>query len=318
MPVHQSETIRHSMRKDVASGSGKPSARRVTFPSGGVQLVGTLYSPEDAPATLRRPGIVVTGSWTTVKEQMAALYASRLANAGFFALAFDSRGFGESAGEVRDHECPMMKAEDICAAFSFLETVPDIDPHRLGALALCASAGYAATAAVADSRVRSLALVAPWLHDAGILEQLYGKDGLATRMAKGRAARAEYEDSQVVESVPAVSTVDPEAAMYGPFDYYLDPARGGIAQWSNRFAVMSWIDWLEFDAHRIASRVAVPTLLVHSEQAAIPEGARRFHAAMKARGRFLWTSGTQFDFYDQEPTVSFAAQAAVDHFQSTL
>jgi hypothetical protein len=118
--------------------------------------------------------------------------------------------------------------------------------------------------------------------------------------------------------VPACSASDPEAAMYGPFDYYLNPARGAIAAWPNQFAVMSWPEWLQFDPIQAAPQIQVPTLLVHSEQAALPDGARRFFAAMPAPKDFLWTEGIQFDFYDQEPQVTKATEAAGAHFRLIL
>lgn len=56
------------------------------------------------------PGLVVTGSWLTVNEQMTGLYARRMAEHGFAALAFDVTGFGRSAGEPREVEDPERKA----------------------------------------------------------------------------------------------------------------------------------------------------------------------------------------------------------------
>ena len=48
----------------------------VSFPSKGAILKGVLYTPEHPSRPL--PGIVVTGTWTSVKEQMANRYAERL------------------------------------------------------------------------------------------------------------------------------------------------------------------------------------------------------------------------------------------------
>lgn len=116
-----------------------------------------------------------------------------------------------------------------------------------------------------------------------------------------------------------MSTEDPNAAMYGPFDYYLDPARGAIPQWGNRFAVMAWPGWLTFDPIAAAPGVSVPTLLVHSHAAAIPEGAERFHAALPADKELRWLpADSQFDFYDREDTVTAALDAVAEHFGKTL
>ena len=134
---------------------------RVRFPSAENTLVGDLYRPVDNPD----PGrvVVVTGSWTTVKEQMASRYARRLAAEGITALTFDFTGYGQSEGPVRDVEDPEQKSADIAAATSFASTLEGVAPDRIGALAICASAGYTAVNATRDPHVASLALVAPWL-----------------------------------------------------------------------------------------------------------------------------------------------------------
>jgi dienelactone hydrolase len=58
---------------------------RVSFDSDGVRLVGTLHLPDGAKAS-PAPVVVVTGSWLTVKEQMADTYARRLTADGLAAL----------------------------------------------------------------------------------------------------------------------------------------------------------------------------------------------------------------------------------------
>jgi len=49
------------------------------------------------------------GSWTTVKGQMARLYADRLAEEGYATLALDPRYYGESGGVPRFVELPQAK-----------------------------------------------------------------------------------------------------------------------------------------------------------------------------------------------------------------
>ena len=66
---------------------GPYRVEHVAFDSEGTHLVGLLYlptsngakTPENSPSRL--PAAIVTGSWTTVKEQMPSLYAQELASA---------------------------------------------------------------------------------------------------------------------------------------------------------------------------------------------------------------------------------------------
>ncbi|NUW38235.1 alpha/beta fold hydrolase [Nonomuraea sp. SMC257] len=292
------------------------TVQKVTFSAGDVTLTGNLFLPAGAgPA----PGIVVAGTWTSVKELMADRYAERLADRGFAALSFDFTGYGESEGEPRDYEVPERKVRDINHAVTFLAGHPAVDATRLGALGVCAAAMYMSGNAVDDPRIRSLALVAPWLHDPEICREVYGgEEGVADKLADAARARATYEATGEVEYVPVVSGSDPRAAMPFDIDFYLNPDRGGLPQWPNRFAVMAWPGWLGYDSISLAPRLSRPVLLVHSEDAAIPHGARRFHAGLAGPKEFVWTEGDQFAFYDQEPQVTTAVDAAAAHFRRTL
>ncbi|MFE1285813.1 alpha/beta hydrolase [Streptomyces sp. NPDC058751] len=290
--------------------------QKITFLSGGTALTGNLFLPGcGTPA----PGVVVAGTWTSVKELMADRYAERLADRGYAALSFDFSGFGESGGEPRDVEDPARKIRDIHHAVTFLAGHPSVDGGRLGTLGICAAAMYMAANAAHDERVGSLALVAPWLHDAAICEAAYGgADAVAEKIEAARKARARFVRTGEVDYVPVVSPTDEHAAMPYDIDFYLNPDRGAVPAWPNRFAVMAWEDWLTYDSIALAPRITQPTRLVHSEDAAIPDGARRFHAELAGPKDILWAQGSQFDFYDQEPQVTLAADAVAAHFAKTL
>jgi fermentation-respiration switch protein FrsA (DUF1100 family) len=96
---------------------------------------------------------VLLGPLTSVKEQVPGHYADALARRGFVTLAFDNRSFGESGGNPRQYEHPGRKIEDARAALSFLEQRPEVAEASLGAVGVCAGAGYMAVVGPA----------APWL-----------------------------------------------------------------------------------------------------------------------------------------------------------
>ncbi|WP_329461323.1 hypothetical protein [Streptomyces sp. NBC_01431] len=115
-----------------------------------------------------------------------------------------------------------------------------------------------------------------------------------------------------------VSGSEPDAAMPFDIDFYLNPQRGGTKRWPNRFAVMAWSGWLDFDAIAIAPQLTAPYCSYTARTPPIPDGARRFHDNLAGPKTFLWTEGVQFDFYDQPPQVGLAADAAAEHFARTL
>jgi uncharacterized protein len=172
------------------SATFKPGMNRVTFQSEGEQLVGNLYLPANYQAGDKLPTVIVTGAWMTIKEQMPAIYAQKLSDQGFAALAFDFRTFGESGGNLRNFESPTAKIADIKNAISYLQTVDAVDADRIVGLGICASAGYMTSIAEEDSRLKALVTIAPWLHNPEIVNTVYGGEAAVQKLiAQGRAAR---------------------------------------------------------------------------------------------------------------------------------
>jgi uncharacterized protein len=299
----------------------QPGVNRVTFQSEGETLVGNLYLPASYKSGDKLPTVIVTGAWMTIKEQMPALYAQKLADRGFAALAFDFRSWGESGGKLRSFESPNAKITDIKNAVSFLQTVDAVDANKIAGLGICASAGYMAVAAAEDTRIKSLIVVAPWLHNPQIVETVYGgKAAVDKLIATGKAAAEKFQQTGKADYVLATSKTDKTAVMYGDIDYYQNPQRGAIPQWENRFAVASWAQWLTFNPAPAAQKIQVPSLFIHSEKAAIPDGARQFFAAIPGQNKqFAWLPDrTQFDFYDREATVNESLTIIANHLRSKL
>ncbi|MEL7003940.1 MAG: nuclear transport factor 2 family protein [Bacteroidota bacterium] len=242
-PGLQPET--YSMHKAGARTNSGVEMQEIAFNSNGVNLKGHLFLPPNFDSTRNYPASIVTGSWTSVKEQMPDEYASLLAQQGFITLTFDFTGFGESEGQPRQVEDYNLKIADIKAAVDYLSLHKSVDTENLSGLGVCASSGYMAHATAQDARIKKLVLVAPWLHNAEIAKAIYdmrpgGTEGL---LASARAAKEQYAETGEMEYVLAASELDPLSAMYVPenaFDYYLNPAKAAGAKYDNRFAVHTW------------------------------------------------------------------------------
>lgn len=290
----------------------------VRFDSDGAELVGEIYLPADLDPGVRLPGVVVTGTWTSVRQQMTQRYARKLAAEGLAALAFDYRSYGESGGEPRQIESPEWKIRDITNATEFLKARDEVDGERVGGMAICASVMYMAQAIARGASLKAFATSAAWIHDPFTIGLMYGGDeGLGRRMDAGRAAREKFEETGEVDYVPAESPDDASAAMVG-MGFYEDPARGNIPEWTNRFAVMQWPEWLTLDGLAPAPDITVPTIIIHSDGAALPDNVRRFHGALSGPKTLVWMEGEHTEFYDHEPLVTHAARTAAGHLRTVL
>ena len=142
--------------------SEKVNHRKVTFETQyGLTLAADLYTPKDAQGKLA--AIAVSGPFGAVKEQSSGLYAMRMAERGFVALAFDPSYTGESSGEPRRTASPDINTEDFMAAVDYLSKLENVDPERIGIIGICGWGGIALNAAAADPRIK--ATVASTMYD---------------------------------------------------------------------------------------------------------------------------------------------------------
>ena len=138
------------------------SSHDVSFTVEGIKIMGHLHRPD---ATTSGPAVLIAGPSPQVKEQVPDTYAARLATMGFRALTIDYRNFGASGGEPRLREDPAGKLADLRAAVSFLSNLPEVDPHHIAIVGICAGAGYALAAAARDPRIRAFAGIAGFYPD---------------------------------------------------------------------------------------------------------------------------------------------------------
>ena len=142
--------------------SDQVSHRKVTFETQyGLTLAADLYTPKDAQGKLA--AIAVSGPFGAVKEQSSGLYAMKMAERGFVALAFDPSYTGESSGEPRRTASPDINTEDFMAAVDFLSKQDNVDAERIGIIGICGWGGIALNAAAADPRIK--ATVASTMYD---------------------------------------------------------------------------------------------------------------------------------------------------------
>ncbi|MBT2235211.1 alpha/beta hydrolase [Nonomuraea sp. NEAU-A123] len=289
---------------------------RVEFTADGIVLAGDLRVPEgEGP----RPGLVFTGPFTGVRDQVAGLYAERLAARGYVTLAFDHRNWGESGGEPRRHEDPQAKLGDLRAAVSLLRSRPEVDPARIGVVGICLGGGYALRFAAFDPRVKVFAGIA------GAYNNPYAmRSGLDYQAALTSFTEVlERQDlGGPVEYLPAVAEQG-EAAMPGdePYAYY-GGARGASETWANEVTRASVRELITVDNMMGADFLSPkPALIVHGvvDRFCPPEGAEEAFRRLDRPKKLVWVDAKQhIDLYDREPYVTQAVDATADFLSEHL
>ena len=128
--------------------------RKVTFHNRfGITLVADLYEPKNFSGKM--PAIAVSGPFGAVKEQCSGLYAMKMAEKGFVAIAFDPSFTGESGGTPRYVASPDINTEDFQAAVDFLSIQENVDSEKIGIIGICGWGGIALNTASIDTRIKA-------------------------------------------------------------------------------------------------------------------------------------------------------------------
>lgn len=135
---------------------GKVNIQRVNYKIDGIEVVANVYTPAGYDAQGSYAAIIVAHPNGGSKDQVAGLYAQKLAEAGFITIAFDARYQGESGGMPRRTDKPANRIGDIMGAIDYIQQYPGVDPDRTGAFGICGGGGYTFAAAQTDKRIKAV------------------------------------------------------------------------------------------------------------------------------------------------------------------
>lgn len=140
------------------------SSSEIFFYSDGLRIAGYLHAPDDwQPGHLRRPGILMLAGYGGNPHFDCIHLMKRLCAAGWFVFTFDYRGFGKSEGQRGRHR-PLGQAQDAYDALTYMQTVPGIDPERLGIFGTSFGGAHGIWVTAHDERVKCLVTSAAVTH----------------------------------------------------------------------------------------------------------------------------------------------------------
>lgn len=172
---------------------GKVDIYPVTYKLNGLEISANVYTPANYDPAKKYPAVVVAHPNGGVKEQVAGLYAQRLAKQGYITVAADAAYQGASGGQSRNVDKPAYRIEDIHGMADFLTQYAGVDRQRLGLLGICGGGGYSLAAAQTDKRFQSIATLSMF-NSGRVRRNGYVDSQLGTiqeRLQQALAARAQ-------------------------------------------------------------------------------------------------------------------------------
>ena len=249
----------------------KPVSYKTVY---GVEVAANLYTPAGYAPEKKYPAVTVAHPNGGVKEQVSGLFAQKLAENGYIALAADAAYQGASGGDPRNLDIPTYRVEDVHAMVDYLLTVPGVDEKCIGLFGICGGGGYTLKAAQTEKRAKAVATLSAF--NTGIV-RLYGLgnsqvDTVQQRIAEAAQARTvEARTGEVVYPAPRgqitqeyIDSLPDGLYKDGMYYYgrdYAHPNAGGQPP------VRCLLELVDFDARQNMNLITQPLLMMAGSEA---------------------------------------------------
>jgi uncharacterized protein len=302
---------------------------KVSFPNSNnktVTLSAVVNFPDGFDERRTYPAIVVSHPGGGVKEQTAGTYAKKLAEHGFVTIAYDASYQGESSGEPRQLENPYIRTEDVSAVVDYLTTLPYVDKTHIGAMGICAGAGYTANAAIQDRRIKAVGTVSAVnigsMFRNGWENNIKSADALPLIDA-GSNARTSDASGAAVATMPLAPLTEkdaPNEELRQAWEYY-HTSRAKYATAPGFATLRSLNQIITYDAYHMAETyLTQPLLIVAGSQAGSKWMSNDLfdRAASKDKALHLVEGANHMDLYDGQKFVEEAISVLAPFFQAKL
>jgi alpha-beta hydrolase superfamily lysophospholipase len=247
-----------------------------------------LYSPVGASTEV--PTVVMAHGLSGTRRDRLGAFAERFAAAGFAALVFDHRGFGDSGGEP-DLFDPAMQLEDWRAAIALARSLTAVDRARVVTFGSSMGGGNALAAAAEDPGVAAAISQVPFLD---LVTQAHRSPPLVTARMLAAAARGRH--------LPAVGQPHEAALINAPGGeegWRRVVSIGEDSRWRNRVSAR-WLLGRPYRPVRHAAKLHCPWLVCVGEADRVARPGPAIAAARRApKGELRTYPGVDhFDVYD--------------------
>lgn len=308
--------------------AGKVNIHPTTYKLHGLDIAANVYTPADYNAAKKYPAIVVAHPNGGVKEQVAGLYAQRLAENGYITIAADASYQGASSGEPRHTDKPANREEDIHGMVDYISQYPGVDNERIGVLGICGGGGYTIKAAQSDKRLKAVATLS--MFNTGRVRrngyQDSQLDSIQERLSKAANARAEAVKTGKERLVGSMEGVTDEQAAKLPFDLYREGFQYYLRTYAHpnstfEYTESSLMDLMTWDATDQIALINQPLLMIAGEKADslyMTEDAFNKANGTTDKELFLIPNATHIQTYFVPEYVDTASNKLVKFFNEKL
>lgn len=306
---------------------GQVNIHPVTYKLNGITIAANIYTPANFDSSKTYPAIVVAHPNGGVKEQVAGLYAQRLAESGYICIVADASYQGASGGTPRNVDKPAFRIEDIRGMADYIAQFKGVNTNQVGLLGICGGGGYALKAAQTDKRFKAVATIS--MFNSGVVRRNgFMNSAVSTiqqRLQLASEARAkEVAGGEILYT--ADTKITDEMADKMPFDLY----REGHYYYNRthahpnskfRYTTSSLLDLMQFDATTNMDLINQPLLMIAGSKADsyyMTDAAFNLATGTKEKELFLIPGATHIQTYYVPEYVTQAMNKLKEFFKKSL
>ena len=290
--------------------------RPVEFYSEGIKLQGDVYAPDDLRPGEQRAAVLLCHGYTGVKDLYLPDNARSFNQAGYVAMTFDYKGWGDSEGS-RSRLAPYSRVADVQAAMTFLGLQPEVDADRIGIYGTSYGGATVSWVGAVDPRAKCIVSVVGigngqrWMSRVRRTDEWFD---LLERSQADRERRATAGTSEFVER-SEILLPDRQSAELAAAARRLNPAA------INTIPLEYVDDTLGFNPEWIVDRISPrPILFITSDNDRLvpPEESEQLYAHAKEPKKLVVLKGYgHYEVY-QEPAFSEVMAATLDWYAQYL
>ncbi|MGE3363226.1 MAG: alpha/beta hydrolase [Rhizobiaceae bacterium] len=289
-------------------------------------IAANIHFPPAFDASKRYPAVVSNHPIGSCKEQTSGnVYGAALAKAGFVVIVPDASFQGGSGGQPRWIEDPEQRVKDYRDVIDYVQSLPYVDPDRIGILGICGGGGYSIKATIIDKRIKALVSITGVNFGRLMREGFSNFDpvGALEGMAAQRTAENAGADERIniflpgsVEAGKAAGITDID--VLEATDYYRNrcPAEGS----GTRMLVSHAASAIACDAFAFAETLLTqPMMVVFGDK---PGGFGAYRDGMEIYGRaasknkelVVVEGWSHYDLYDNPVPTGIALDRVIPFF----
>ncbi len=309
---------------------GRVNIHPIPYNIKGLKIAANVYTPAgyNESSDKKYPAVCVAHPNGGVKEQVAGLYAQRLAENGYISIVADASYQGSSEGEPRNTDKPANRIEDIHRMADIIVHYPGVDSERIGILGICGGGGYTIKAVQTDKRFKAVATLS--MFNTGVVRRNGFLDSqtatIQERLIEASGARELEASGKEVLYTPDMCDMPEEEAQKLPYDLYKD----GYYYYGKthkhpkstfRYTVSSFLELMNFDAADNADLINQPLLMIAGSIADtfyMTEKVFAAAAGTKNKELFLIKGATHIETYWKPEYVNQAVLKLKEFFNKYL